>query len=190
MPAMKLESGDRNRGKIPSVASFPSALQCVVVTGFLSQNTKQMCLQVSSMWHCQISEISFSCGVDILIRFILGRDSWAVASPWKVDSSLSWGSSGWFLQVCGLVILGLLVGWLFLFSFCFFFSFSCLRPLRHVLLAVCMLLGSVCVSSCHYPDISAEVLQRRDSGIVGGSKHVFVLCSLLWQKYCDWDVGD
>lgn len=113
MPAMKVENGDRNRGKIPSVASFPSALQlqCVVVTGFLSQNTKQMCLQVSSVWHCQVSDISFNCGMDILIQFILGRDSWAVASPWKVvDSSLSWGSCGWFLQGCWLVV-------------CFFFLF-------------------------------------------------------------------
>lgn len=180
MPAMKLENGDRNRGRIPSVASLPSALQlqCVVVTGFLSQNTKQMCLQVSSVWHCQISEISFSCRMDILIQ---GRDSWAVASPWKVGSSLSWGSSGWFLQVCWLMVCFVL----FCLFFFFFFSSFCLRPLRHVLLAVCTLLGSVYVSSCHYPDIWAEVLQRSDSGIVSGSKQVFMLCSLLWQRYCD-----
>ena len=176
MPAMKLENGDRNTGKIPSVASFPSALQLqCVVTGFLSQNTKQMCLQVSSVWHCQVSEISFSCRMDILIWFVLGRDSWAVGSLWKVDRSLSWGSSGWFLQV-----------WLVVCFFFFFpFFFFCLRPLRHVLLAVCMLLGSVYVTSCRYPDIWAEVLQRRDSGIVSSSKHVFMLCSLLWQRYCD-----
>lgn len=91
----------QNSGKRPSVASFPSAHQlwCVVVTGFLSQNTKQTCLQVSSMWHCQVPEISFSCGMDFLIQFIPGRDAWAVASPWQMGSCLSWGSSGWFLQV-------------------------------------------------------------------------------------------
>lgn len=113
---MKLENGDRNRGKIPSVASFSSALQlqCVAVTGFLSQNTKEMCLQVSSMWHCQASEISFSCGLDVLIRFIPGRDSWAVTSSGKVDSSLSWGSSGCFLRGCGFC--------LFVFFFPSFFS--------------------------------------------------------------------
>lgn len=176
MPAMKLENGDRNRGKIPSVASFPSALRLqrvVIVTGFLSQNTKQMCLQVSSVWHCQISEISFSCGMDILIQFILGRDSWAVASLWKVDSSLSEALPDGFSKF---------VHWWFVF---FIFFLFCLRPLRHVLLAVYMLLGSIYMSSCHYPDIWAEVLQRRDSGIVSGSKHVFMLCSLLWQMCCD-----
>lgn len=118
-----------------------------------------------------------SCVMNILIQFLLGRDSWAVASPWKVDSSLSWGSSGWFLRIC------CLVGGRFFFLL--FFSFSCLRPLRHVLLAVCMLLGSVYVSSCHCPNIWAKVLQKRDSGIVSGSKHVSMLCSFLWQRYCD-----
>lgn len=176
---MKLENGERNRGKIPSVTSFSSALQlqCVAVTGFLSQNTKEMCLQVSSMRHCQASEISFSCGLDVLIRFILGRDSWAVTSSGKVDSSLSWGSSGCFLWGCGFC--------LFVFFFLLSFLF-CLKPLRHVLLAVYMLPGSVCVSSCQYPDIWTEVLQRRHSGILSGSRCVFMLCSLLWQGYCDF----
>lgn len=118
---MKLENRDRNRGRIPSVASFSSALQlqCVAVTGFLSQNTKEMCLQVSSMWHYQASEISFSCGLDVLLRFIPGRDSWAVASSGKVDSSLSWGSSGCFLRGCGF---RLCFFFFFFFLFCFVWS--------------------------------------------------------------------
>lgn len=140
MPAMKLENGDRNRGRIPSVASLPSALQlqCVVVTGFLSQNTKQMCLQVSSVWHCQISEISFSCRMDILIQ---GRDSWAVASPWKVGSSLSWGSSGWFLQVCWLMVCFVL----FCLFFFFFFFFLFLSEATEACPTCCVYIAGECI---------------------------------------------
>lgn len=62
-----------------------------------------MCLQVSSVWRCQASDISFSCGMDIWIRFVPRMDSWAVASAGNMDSSLSWGSSGWFLRGCLIV---------------------------------------------------------------------------------------
>lgn len=73
---------------------------------------------------------------------------------------------------------------LLIFSFLFFLS-EATEAVEYVLLAVCMLLGSVYVSGCHCPNIWAKVLQRRDSGIVSGSKHAFMLCSFLWQRYCD-----
>lgn len=66
--------------------------------------------------------------------------------------------------------------------FLLFFLFFCLRPLRHVLLAVCMSLGSVYVSSCHCPNIWAKVLQRRDSGIVSGSMFS------CYAPSCDWGI--
>lgn len=76
---------------------------------------------------------------------------------------------------------GFVVWWegvLFLLIFSFFLS-EATEAVEYVLFAACMLLGSVYVSSCHCPNIWAKVLQRRDSGIVSGSKHVFMLCSFL-----------
>lgn len=140
-------------------ANVPSSIQCVILPGF--RYLHQLCDEYFDSVFTRQGLLgccfSMESGYFPFLRLF-----------WMVSSDLLFGGRLFFF-----------------FLFFLFFLSEATEAVEYVLLAVCMLLGSVYVSSCHCPNIWAKVLQRRDSGIVSGSKHVFMLCSFLWQRYCD-----